>query len=112
MSTVNRLHPVLGDYLPQVKHLCQQYNISKLYAFGSITRPQYFNENSDLDFIAQFDEHDSPESIGEALFDLAEDFEMLFHRPVDLLRERSFRNPVFQRITDQTKVLIYDRRIA
>lgn len=108
---MENLHPIVNDHLAEVEALCRKYQIEQLYAFGSVTRQRDFTQESDIDLIARFDERKTPpEEIGETLFNMTEELESLFHRPIDLIRDKPFRNPVFQRVADHTKVLIYDRR--
>lgn len=40
-------------------------------------------------------------------FELADQFEILFKRPVDLITEKSLKNPYFIHSVNQTKTLIY-----
>ena len=40
-------------------------------------------------------------------FDLKEELEAIFNRPVDLLEEKAIQNPFFKKQIDFEKVLIY-----
>ena len=50
----------------------------------------------------------SPTEYTENYFGLAEALERLFGRQVDLLTERSVRNPYFREIIEATRQLIYE----
>jgi predicted nucleotidyltransferase len=43
----------------------------------------------------------------DTYFELAEKFEKLFHRPVDLVTDKSLSNPYFIESINQNKLLIY-----
>lgn len=89
----------------KISQLCQSNKVRSLHAFGSVTRED-FNPNSDIDLIVDFEEKD-PFAYTDLYFNLKEALERLFNRPVDLLEWRSRRNPIFQQVLDQSKVLVY-----
>jgi predicted nucleotidyltransferase len=43
----------------------------------------------------------------DTYFDLADKFEDLFHRPVDLVTDKSLSNPYFIDSVNQTKTMLY-----
>lgn len=89
--------------------LCKQYQVDRLYLFGS-AMTDHFTAESDLDIIVRFRELDlPPEDRGQLYWDLLDALEQLFGRKVDLLTDKKFSNPYFQREVDKTKTLIYDR---
>lgn len=84
--------------------------IAKLYAFRSVLNKE-FNSKSDIDLIVKL--HSKvlkPEEIGELYWLVNEQLEYIFNRKVDLLLDSKFRNPVFQKEIDETKVLIYENK--
>jgi predicted nucleotidyltransferase len=44
--------------------------------------------------------------------DLKEKLEILFKRKVDLVENQAVRNPIFRKILDREKVLVYERKSA
>ena len=91
---------------PRVVGLCQQLSVRELRLFGSAATGSYNPETSDVDIVVTFHDHDQP-GIAERYMTLAEGLEDIFHRPVELLTDRSIRNPIFRRIIDQTSRQIY-----
>ena len=88
--------------------LCRRFNVERLDLFGSAARGSFQSASSDLDFIVRF----SASSAGSYLdryLDFAESLEKLFERPVDLLTERSIRNPYFRRSVEATRQAVYER---
>ena len=94
----------LEPYKPKIASLCREYNVLRLDAFGSVTRPSFHPDN-DIDILALFDRKLG--NIHDRYFDLKESLEELFHRPVDLVLADSIRNPYFQKAVDQSKISLY-----
>ncbi len=108
----SRLDPTIGAELAakriQLESLCRRASVVTLDLFGSATSGMFRPETSDLDFLVTFGEFPSG-GVFDAYMDLAEGLEGLFGRPVDLLTERSIRNPYFCRSVEASRVRIYDR---
>ena len=65
--------------------LCQRWGIARLEFFGSVLRDD-FRPDSDVDLLVTF----APGvQLGFEFFDLKEDLERIFGRPVDLLTRRT-----------------------
>ena len=87
--------------------LCRSHKVKYLYAFGSSTTGKFNEVTSDIDLIVEVDEND-PAKRGDYLISLWDNFEVFFHRKVDLLTEASIRNPYLKDNINSTKRLIYD----
>ncbi|MDR3180665.1 MAG: nucleotidyltransferase domain-containing protein, partial [Prevotellaceae bacterium] len=87
--------------------LCHRHRVRSLYAFGSATNDRFDATRSDIDLLVDLYDND-PILQGEELLSLWDDFELFFHRKVDLLTHGSIRNPFLRRSIDSQKVLIYD----
>jgi predicted nucleotidyltransferase len=90
--------------------LCKEHKVKELYIFGSFLTSK-FNESSDLDFLVQFDKVDILE-YADNYFDFKEKLEILLGREIDLLENQAIRNPIFRRVLDRDKKLVYDRETA
>lgn len=88
-----------------IKKLCKQYKVHTFSAFGSVTRDD-FNDESDLDFVVDFDEND-PFEYTNLYFQLKDKLEKLFNRQIDLIEYRAIKNNYFRKELNETKVLIY-----
>ncbi len=91
--------------IEHIKELCKEYKVKTFSAFGSVVRDD-FNENSDLDFIVDFEEKD-PFKYTDLYFKLKDKLEVLLKRQIDLVEERAIRNNFFKKELEETKVLIY-----
>jgi predicted nucleotidyltransferase len=90
--------------------LCKRHKVKELYIFGSILTSR-FNDNSDVDFLVQFDSIDILE-YADNYFDFKEKLEKLFDREIDLLENQAIRNPIFRKVLDRDKKIVYDRETA
>ena len=86
--------------------LCEKYGVARLDIFGSGTTTEWRPGASDLDFVVVFREQ-LGKSLADRYLGLAEDLEGLFGRPVDLLTERSIRNPYFRQAVEATRTPVY-----
>jgi predicted nucleotidyltransferase len=84
--------------------------VKELYIFGSILTSK-FNRDSDIDMLVQFDNIDILE-YADNYFDFKEKLEKLFGREIDLLENQAIRNPIFRKILDRDKKIVYDRETA
>ena len=100
------IHPFLQSHLPLVIELFKKHKITSAYAFGSVVTDK-FNDESDVDFIINFDEGLDPLERGELWWDLYESLVDNIHREVDLITEKSLKNPYFIEEVNETKVKIY-----
>ncbi len=98
---------VIDKNIDKIKELCKKYNVRELYVFGS-TLTDEFNESSDIDLLISFDPMDYSD-YADNYFILADRFEELFQRPVDLITDKSLSNPYFIDTINRTKSLIYEK---
>ncbi len=88
--------------------LCENHKVKELYLFGSVLTDK-FKESSDIDMLIQFYQVDLMEYFDNYM-DLKEKLEQLFERPVDLVENQAIRNPIFRRVVDREKQLVYERK--
>ena len=101
------MHPSFHSYLPQLKQVFCKYKVKNAYVFGSVLTDG-FNQNSDLDFVINFIDYSDPLEVGESIWNLEEELEKLTARKIDLLTERSLKNPYFIQELKNTKQLVYE----
>jgi uncharacterized protein len=90
--------------------LCNKHKVKELYLFGSILTEK-FNETSDIDLLIQFHQIELLDYFDNYM-ELKEELEQLFRRPVDLVENQAIRNPIFRRVIEREKQLIYERKSA
>ncbi len=98
--------PIIRENLQNVKQICQEYQICKLWVFGSVMTDK-FNDESDIDLLVSFKEM-SFEDYADNYFLVCDIFEQLFNRKIDSLTVNSLSNPYFIRSIEKTKTLLYE----
>jgi predicted nucleotidyltransferase len=93
----------------ELTELCRRFQVERLDLFGSAATGSFHPESSDIDFIVSF-RRPTPGTYLDLYLDFAEALEQLFQHPVDLLTEKSIRNPYFRRSVELTRKPLYERR--
>jgi predicted nucleotidyltransferase len=96
---------ILTENIENIKALCILYNVKSLFAFGSVCTDS-FSEESDVDLLISFNAMEYGD-YADTYFELADKFESLLNRQVDLVTDKSLSNPYFIESINQTKTLIY-----
>ncbi len=99
------MNQLISDNINKIKALCVAHNVKTLFAFGSVCSDN-FNEESDIDLLISFRPMDYGD-YADTYFELADKFERLFQRPVDLVTDKSLSNPYFIESVNKTKTLLY-----
>ena len=102
-----RMVAMIQEKMTALAGLCRRFKVRRLYLFGSGVRENFRPESSDLDFLVALDES-RPAEYTENYFGLAHELERLFGRRVDLVTERSVRNPYFRQVIEATRQLVYE----
>ena len=106
-SQRRKIIPLVASRKPQIRNLCQRHHVKRLDVFGSVVNGDFRPDESDIDFLVEFD--DSPEGQRfETRFQLTEELEALFGRSVDLVDNTAIQNPYFRDEVDQTREPVYE----
>lgn len=100
------LHPTFKAQLPLLARLFKEHKIKNAYVFGSVVGDK-FTDESDIDFLINFEEGLEPLEKGEIWWSLYDTLRDVFNREVDLLIESSLKNPYFIEEINEKKQLIY-----
>ena len=98
---------IVEQNISQISKLFEQYNVENIYLFGSALTETY-SQTSDIDFLVNFGKV-KPENYFDNYIGLKLALEHIFNRSVDLVEEKTVRNPVLRRSIDRNKKLIYGR---
>ena len=99
--------PIVEKRVGELEQLCVRYNVSRLDLFGSAVTGEYSQEESDLDFLVEF----QPEAFGayaDTYFGLLEALGQLFGGRVDLVVGSAIKNPYLLQSVEQTRIPIYE----
>jgi predicted nucleotidyltransferase len=94
----------------KLNELCDTHKVKELYLFGSVLTEK-FNDSSDIDMLIQFNQVDLLDYFDNYM-DLKEKLEKLLLRPVDLVENQAIRNPIFRKVIEREKQLVYERKSA
>ena len=100
------MSPMIDQHRAELAELCRRYRVVSLSLFGSAVREDFDPQNSDYDFLVDF-EALPPGQYADAYFGLLEALGQLLNRPVDLVVASAIKNPYFRESVEQTKALLY-----
>lgn len=80
--------------LGAIRSACARYGVERLRVFGSVLTDRFDPETSDVDFLVVF--QSERENLFHDYFDLKIELERIVGRRVDLVMERSVKNPFFK----------------
>ncbi len=98
--------PAIQEQRDELQQLCDHYQVLRLDLFGSAVTGDYYENESDIDFLVEFQKL-PPGKYADAYFGLREDLELLFGHPVDLVVDSAIKNPFFRQRIDETRTLLY-----
>ena len=102
---------LVARHMNEIAALCRHFGVRRLDLFGSAAIGGFDPATSDLDFVATFADTDAA-NYAERYLNFAEALEALFGRPVDIVIDRSIRNPAFRQTVEATRQPVYDERNA
>ena len=91
----------------RLAEICRRFHVERLEVFGSATGVGFDPGRSDLDFLVVFQ---AGSASLENYLGLAEALEEVFGTSVDLVIERTIRNPYFRQTVDATRRLAYGHK--
>jgi predicted nucleotidyltransferase len=77
-----------------IRRACERYGVERLRIFGSVLTDRFDRETSDVDFLVAF--RPGRDNLFRDYFDLKSELERIVGRGVDLVTERSVKNPFFR----------------
>jgi predicted nucleotidyltransferase len=101
------MHAAIQERAYELRTVCGDRHVRRLWLFGSGVGPAFDPETSDLDFAVEFLPL-SPGDRAEAYFGLLADLEKSFSRPVDLVELTAIHNPYFREALEEERVVLYE----
>jgi predicted nucleotidyltransferase len=99
------MNNIVQQHLSQIKELMQQYGVQRAWAFGSAVK-NTMHSDSDADFIISFPETMDYETYGNNYFSLLYGLQDLLKKNVDLITEKTLKNPYLLQSINHHKVQI------
>lgn len=97
--------PLISENREAIAALCRKYRIKRLDLFGSAATGTFDPATSDLDFIVDLGDY-GPD-VANRYLDFIADLENLLEIRVDVLTQRSRRNPYLERAIENERELVY-----
>ena len=88
---------ILGALRFELEALCKAYAVKRLRIFGSALTREWNPENSDFDFVVEFDSLPEKMHAFDQYFEFKQALERLLGRSVDLVELSAVRNSFFRR---------------
>jgi hypothetical protein len=98
----------ISTYKEKINDVCDKFNLKKLDLFGSAITSK-FGPESDIDVLIEFGDNKNI-NMFNVYFDLKDELQSIFKRPIDIVVERSIKNPFFKRSINKTRTNVYVRR--
>lgn len=102
---------LINQHIDQIIKICSDHHVEQLFIVGSV-KTDKFNDQSDVDILIQFGSLIDPPEYFNNYMDFKEKLESVLNREVDIVENQAVRNPVFRKILDRDKILIYERKSA
>ncbi len=99
------MHPLVEQKLSELQHILRAHKVTKAYIFGSAAKGN-ITEKSDVDVLVNFEENIDPVTYSDNYFALLFSLKDLFQREVDLVNEKSLRNPYLISSINKSKQLV------
>lgn len=93
----------IENKLPKIKALFLKYGARSAFLFGSIARGTN-NSESDVDFLYSFSNDLDVETYSDNYFGLIKDLEKLLNKKVDLIAEKTLKNPYLIESINESKI--------
>ena len=94
----------IENFKNEIQALCEQFAVARLDLFGSATTDE-FNDESDLDFVVDFQPNQT--NLLEKFLNLQKQLQELFSREIDLITEKSIRNPYLKASVERTRKNVF-----
>ena len=102
-----KIIPLVARRTSQIRNLCRRHHVKRLDVFGSAVNGDFRPDESDIDFLVEFDDSVEGQRF-ETRFKLSEELESLFGRSVDLVDDSAIQNPYFRDEVNQTREPVYE----
>lgn len=99
------MNPSVLSKIEQIRSICALHSVESLHLFGS-QASSYYSDNSDIDFLVKFSDKLDVLNYADNYFDLLEDLQNLFNKKIDLISERSLKNPILIEEINRSKVFL------
>jgi uncharacterized protein len=94
---------LVSKHLQEIKNLFVKHGVKSAYLFGSAAKGT-LQKNSDIDFLYSFPDDMDFEEYANNYFDLADSLETLLDKKVELVAEKTLKNPYLIESINESKI--------
>jgi hypothetical protein len=102
------IHPHLAAQMDAIHKLCEQHQVARLYAFGSVVDGRFKPGKSDIDLLIEFEDVDEKQK-AQSLFLLWVSFQQLLQCKVDLISAQNIEGEYFKKYLKLYKEQIFPK---
>ena len=107
-ETANAVPKYLTPHLKPLRALCRRFSVRRLSVFGSVLRPDFDPDESDIDLAVEFG-RSRRHGPADQYFAFKESLERLLGRAVDLVEMKAMADSRLKRIIERTQVPVYEQ---
>lgn len=96
---------IISENVTQIMTLCVDHSVRELFTFGSVVT-DHFNDASDIDLLISLMQME-PGDYADNYFEIADKFEDVFNRRVDLVTDKSLKNPYFIDSVNRSESILF-----
>lgn len=97
---------LVQNKLDEITAACQQHHVEALSLFGSAAK-NTMHEDSDIDLLVEFSDDIDVLEYADNYFSLLDQLQKILIRKVDLVSNKSLKNPILKEEVYQSKVDLY-----
>lgn len=101
------MNSIIKKNQSQIAAICEKYRVVKIELFGSAIRDDFDPNQSDLDFLVEFQPM-PPVEYANSFFGLRWALQDLFQKSIDLVEANSITNPYFREAIELNRVVLYE----
>lgn len=101
------MNKIIEQNKKEIIDACKEFHVENLYTIGSVNTDR-FNDKSDVDLVVSFNISEMDlEEYADNYFGMLHRLEEILKREVDLITERSIKNPYFLQEVFKSRVLLF-----
>jgi predicted nucleotidyltransferase len=100
------MYSFIENKLNEIVALCKQHKVKSISLFGSAAKNK-MNPKSDVDFLVNFSDDINLLDYADNYFSLLDGLKQIFNKEIDLITEKSIKNPILKEEIFKTKIDLY-----
>ena len=98
---------LINNHKNEIRQICRRLDIRRLEVFGSAASGNFRFNQSDVDFIVEFNTPEAPPGLLNRYMALVGQLESVLNHKVDIITPQTLRNPYFRQSVEADKEVVY-----